>query len=601
MAPAKKIKPNSSDEPAGLGSNFEVGEGPELPLTMSLRPVQVVIGPVGAASSGVETQKAPEPLTGSPEDDIETFFKNRTIEKKSSLAQNFLFQVVSTAACVVITIVASWNYSAGVRTQVQAFGSQYLQINLAEYMPSWSNQSKNFRRTNAPLINQRANKINGKGHAIAPMETPMDSQYLNVQAGAWPAVEVFSADKCSKWAVNYACSVRAWYLSYRGMKGLLRPLATLDLSANEAVLPRIRAMLIFAKSSSLSGHVSEQLFHEAIALIPGEKTLKQMLFDARFKALLLGNQQEEMNTMIKMIPSLEPSSYLVAKWRALDVANRLSNRSSTGGDVARGAAITKLNVDLGKMGGGLALDPVAHLMLSKSLLRLGLAKPVLKYASSFELTQTDNRLDPGLRDAAANIYVRALLLNGDKKLALERLTKMVSQNQMDYIGHQLLGSIYLNSKSSEDSVRAVASFKASLKAHPSWEAETGYLLALTRSGQLNEGKKVAEKLPRLSNAESADWVTIAISEYRMAEAKRSQVKVAAKYNEVALSLASVFARHPGWTRLAGLYAEALIGATKVTEGAKIRLKIDDILSKTSYFSTPEYTLSPFGPLALMRP
>lgn len=74
----------------------------------------------------------------------------------------------------------------------------------------------------------------------------------------------------------------------------------------------------------------------------------------------------------------------------------------------------------------------------------------------------------------------------------------------------------------------------------------------------------------------------------------------ARYQEVAKNLEALHLKHPDWQGLAKLYADALAKSNQVEMSQQIRMKIDDLASKTSYLSSAEYMESPIGPFALMR-
>ena len=623
------VAQNENKKPSELvgdelpAANFDLGQSAAVDMSQFLQPAQQThsTGTVGqprilhsrtpAIQSGVSTVKASTTFSEPGEDEISTFFKNRQLANKSSRGKGFFSKVALIAASTALSSLLLWNYSDGMRIKVQKYGVELANVNLAAVMPAWSRKAKAFKReTPSELVASRGDKP-AFGSNKDPMLPPVELMYSNVEWGNWPVVENFIRNSCSKWVVDYPCSVRAWYLAYRGMKGVLRPVQVMDLKApklppNTISTQRIRAAFLFAKSTSATGAVGENFFNEAMLLLGKDSAFKIMLFDARFKNALHSGRRDEISKMSAIIPSLNASPDMIAKWSLMDNSARLLIQFPTYS--AESSAIAKKNLGplVTKAAGAIYRDAEGLLTLQKNLLRLGLGKDVLKISRSFEefqgIGEVDSRashLDPELRLDYDTSYVRAALLDKNKNAAVVRLNKMRDRKQMDSIGRHLQASIYLDSQLNTDGALAVAAFNSAIAAHDSWQSEAGYLLALTKTGNLNDAKKVAVKLQRLSNPGNADRVTIAISEFQMAIAKGSGAKAASRYAEVAATLGAVFARHPTWTKLASLYASALSGANKTAAAQAILLKNDVILSKTSYFSSPEYITSPFGPLALM--
>ena len=66
-------------------------------------------------------------------------------------------------------------------------------------------------------------------------------------------------------------------------------------------------------------------------------------------------------------------------------------------------------------------------------------------------------------------------------------------------------------------------------------------------------------------------------------------------------LSPLYKRNPAAVALGTLYRAALDKIGKDQEAERIRAKLDDVQSKTSYLSSVETMQSPVGPLALANP
>jgi hypothetical protein len=591
-------EPQGASLGAGQNQSFLVAksQGSNLSSTGG----QVLIGPGVISGSGIKTQKAESTESYSPDDEISTFFKNRRIATQSSLGTNIFVKMFLIALGISLALVGSWNYSKVARSNAQKYIFQFTKYDVTMRMPAWTKQAQAFRRM---ALRQEAEGYLIQDVAGAPngaLGAPMDPVVSLVIEGAWPTVEAYSAEKCPKWTVSHSCAVRAWHLSYRGMRPSLRAVQALDLAPKAGFSNKDRALFLFAKSVSFEGPASDSLYTEAMTAAAGDKPLRRMFFDARFKSLLRSNRTDEIRQMIKIVPELGALDWEISKWRALEISSRIFNPNVLADTQAKGPLMAKLQSDIVKIKPSLARDPVGFLMLAGTMLRLGMAKPAAAIADEFYGAAKAKAVDPSLLSDISNIYSRAMLLDGEAPAALERLISRQKQRSLDGAGKHLLASIYLARKNAGLINEAAGLFREAIQTGDSWQSQAGLLLALTRSGKLSEANGVATRLQRLRTPGNGVWVTAAVSEFKIALAKRSGGMARAKYSEVAGSLAGLYQQYPGWPALAGLYADALANSGNGAEAQKIRLKIDDILSKTSYFSSPEYLASPFGPLALMR-
>ena len=588
--------------PSLAGVTFNVVPHESIPLAKSLPASQsspVFVGKDHPGGVGIATKPSTSNGSENLDDEISTFFKNRQYVNNSSFSQSYLFKILAASMCALLTLLVLWNYSEPVRYNAQKLGLQHGSFNFAEHIPAWSIRAKIFRKTNLTLPSTIGGTKKPFTNSDTTLNTPIDALYQRVYEGAWPSVEAVTSGKCEHWVVDHICSVRVWQLAYQGLNGALMPIQSLDLSPKVAVSPRIRAIFLFGKSVTTSGTVSEQFFAEALSAIPKDTLFLEMLFDARFKSLIRQHSDQQISKLITLIPA-NMNARTISKWRAITNSAKLATPLAVQNPATRSAGMTKLRADITASRGSLMHDPLSLISLGNHAIQLGLAKNFVGILSAFESANNGNLLDPSLRTEVANLYVRALLLNGEKNIALQRLLKMSASKEMDIVSQHLLGSIYLDSQGSRNLPAAATAFRASLTKKNNWESRVGYLLALTRTGQLSAAKQEVITLQRLVTPANTERLTIAFAEYKLAAAKVSESTARATYAEVEQTLLPIYKKHPDWTRLAGLYVNALRGVNKVPQAMKIQSKIDDILSETSYFSSNEKVTSAVGPLALLH-
>jgi hypothetical protein len=239
-------------------------------------------------------------------------------------------------------------------------------------------------------------------------------------------------------------------------------------------------------------------------------------------------------------------------------------------------------------------------MISGPALRLGLSKPILQMSGMMALESARLQFDPALRRELSGVYARAALFEGQPAAAEERLRSVQRQDGPDAALSHLLGSALLGERSAPKAVEAARLFQTAFKSGGAWQSGYGYFIALIRSGHFAEAGKLVGALRRLRSPSNEIWIDMALAEYNLIHAKASGDGATARYREIANGLSGSYVRHPDWPTLGRLYGDALAGAGQSAEAAKVRAKMDDVSSKTSYLSSPELAQSPVGPLAMLK-
>jgi hypothetical protein len=425
---------------------------------------------------------------------------------------------------------------------------------------------------------------------------PIDPMMQSVVLGYWPQVEAFTQARCPRWQPTHECSIRAWYLAYRGMKPSLRPIASLDWSS----LPvRDQVFFHYAKSITADGPQNAVSYMKAFEFASRDEAAKAMIFDARLKHLIRTGRSSDVQGHLQDAPLTGVSEAEQSKWRTLGYIasgafDRLPNSSKP-------QSIKALSQTLQKFPAVFKSDPIAFAKIAPFALNLGVVKPVITIAGSAFGDAGKLPMDPGLRRELGVTLSRALMLDGQLTQATERLKTAQRLSGPDAVTNHLLGAIALESRSRERMREAAVYFDQALKGQDRWESLFGRLLSLVRVGQLQVAEPVAVQLRGKINKANESWILLAIAEYKLAAAKSATDDLAKSIlREQTRILSGLHERAP-WSTWAGrLYVEALNRSGQVSLSQKISAKMDDLSSKTSYLSSPEFRLSPTGPFALMH-
>jgi hypothetical protein len=539
--------------------------------------------------------RAPGPLLNSPED-ISSFFRNRQMVVQGSLGINpvlkfFMFFCVMTGSFIV-----SWNYIGQFRKITQAMARDHLAISLAEYVPVWTKRAKKFEHSVDREIAVRPIALKPGASVSGPIE-PI---YLSVVAGFWPQVDSLVTSKCNSWEASSGCSLKAWFYSYKGLHASLRAILKINPDSIKNLSTREQAVFRFAMASVTTGIESEKLFQDSMTLIRQDHEFSRMLFDARFKQILRENRKSELPSMIKMAKEMSSGPSDISRWRSLEIAARFSSFSQVLTPDQKRAYSKQILETLQQYPGTFKSDPVAFISIANFGLRLGLARNVSAVAVPLGDEALKANVDLGLRRELFLASARALMLEGDATKAAQRVVNTLTRDGADGVSSHLLGSIYLEMRSSARLPEAIKAFQAAIKSRNAWQSHAGLLMALQRAGNLKDAGHVAKNLSTSRTKENEAWILLALAQYRLALAHASGSASPARYKEIADSIAWIHSKHPDWPGLAKSYAEALVGSGQAGEAQKIRMSIDDMSTKTSYLSSREFLESPIGPFGLMR-
>ena len=580
---------------------------PGQPVMQSSPPPEVMVqngAPRPAAQGNPASGQSPAyvvaALGSEVDDEISTFFRNRQMIAQGAFGTSPLVRLVSLVLVFLGGFITAWNYVEPVRSKSQNFIAESFDVRISDFIPVWTKKSKAFQK-HAAMESTEASQRDGADLAGgASSGGSLDPLHLAVISGLWPQVESYNASHCPRWQSTRECGVRAFYLAYREMRPSLKPLQMLDISAQSGLSARDQALFLFAKSAAVTGPQSEQIFMEAIGVAGKDKLITRVIFDARFKALLRENRPKEIISMIRLLDRLSIGAPDIAKWKALELSSRWVLQIDAPKPALQALASKQISLALRKYPGLFKADPVGFIMIAGPALRLGLSTPISQLSGMMVTESARLQFDPTLRRELSKVFARTMLLGGQPAAAAERLLAAQKQDGSDAVTTHLLGSAFLEERSAPKAAEAARLFQVAFKSSRAWQSGYGYFTALIRSGRLAEAGKLVGALRHLRVTSNEIWIDIGLAEYNLAFAKSAGEGATARYREVANALSGSYVRHPEWPTLARLYGDALAGAGQGAEAAKIRSKMDDVSSKTSYLLSPELAESPIGPLAVLK-
>lgn len=535
------------------------------------------------------------------DDDIASFFRNRQaivggVSIFDSL-KSFIGKFIATCFALVLVFVFAWNHVPIVRVKAQSWTQEYFEFNVAQWMPAWTKKSKFFKKQNTTELGVFYKNSQQPGHVGAGMVK--DPLILAVRTGQWPRVEASISARCPRWQLNHDCSLRAWYMGYRGMRGSLRSLQGLDLKTATKLDTVDRVFFLFAMSQVATGELADQMFKDAIKLAESDKDLQRMIFDARFKTKIKDKNFGDLAKMATYASVMSAQASDLAKWRALDQAARMRTQSASAPSTIASAK-KQLSDTLTKNVGEFKADPVALLLIAGPALHLGLAKPLAAIAEAAAAEATVGQFDSTLHREISIVSARAHMALGQIDIAAKRLSVLQKQLGPDAVSSHLLGGSYLALRNITRINAAVTLFQSAARGQGQWQSLYGEFLALTRSGRLAEAEKLTSRLERLKSRENAFWIKLALTEFRLVKAKKSANVPVSYFKPLAMDMASLYASQPTWPWVSELYAEALLKSGQPAEAGKVSARSEDLAATTNVLGSQEYLESPVGPYALMH-
>lgn len=574
--------PAKNQTPTQQGS-FELEGGPAHNLHVQMqRPMQPGFGahrgPMGVSPEHPYSSPAFEPLL--PEDDMARFFHNRAaVNRHANEVSNIVIAMMAmlllAAGCLV-----TYNYRPKFRQQADAAAKQWIGLDLNAYVPKIGPRAKAFReerRKELELISQPVMGLQGVVSSIAA-----DSAFIQARKGQWQAFGSDTLKRCPRWAATRACALTGFYYVHRGalqnlssMQAIPRPQVT-SLQTEEQALWDLS--LAVAQRDRLK---RESVFRRGLDLVPAKSVeLRKVMFDEMIVNLARLSDWPEVQKYLAWAKKdgagkLWQNEYL--KWKAL----------ASLGSPGRAQSETLFTL-MQQQGATLRSDPVSIELLAPAMMRAGYAVAYLRViAQALEEAKTWHA-DLEAQRGLYRMRVRLLWAAGRRGEASTALARYQDLYGRDAIAAHYQAALTLL-KPNPKTARQVME---SLKASRSWDSMYLYSYAALTAGQHAVATDTLKTLKTAAQrGDRAVWVRVLEAEILLAKRQYAAAERMAKPLISSRNL-NIRAADVSWKALQGL------GRDK--EAMDLRLKIDDVRSKTGYWSSPEMLGSPFGPLALTK-
>jgi hypothetical protein len=539
------------------------------------------------------------------DEELSTFFRDRRLATAQQLDVIPILAGLGKLLVVILVMCALlvffWNYSASLRVKTQAVGFEYLDVNMAQKIPSWTRKAKQFRLQNTTELGRfHAQSGRSKVKASVVNSNPTLSAILR---GYWPQVDRRLSSDCNRWQVSKECSLKAWYFAYKGLRATLKPISMFDLDLVQKLPHMEQALLLFAMSQTVMGQRSDELFDRSLQLATSDQNLRKTIIDTKIKSIVKEKQWMALPRIMSQASTTETTSADRLKWNALQVAATFKFQGS--GPVGSSSQDTEVRRKISELmrtdAASLKTDPVAFLILAPTMLRLGMWKDVGSIAEAVASQENPREFDPGLYRDISIFAIRAHMQAGQLGNAIDRAKALQNSVGIDAVSQHLLGSTLLAIKNISSNRAAVGAFKKALTGQSLWQSQLGQFLALTRAGRSAEAQSLAPRLQKSMNTSNAVWIKMALAEFKLKLAKQSTTTQSQRqFQAIAAELGPLYRKNSSWPTLSELYATALLGAGNADMARKVQIRADRQSDQMRYVSSMEFLSSPLGPFALMR-
>lgn len=536
------------------------------------------------------------------DEELSTFFRDRRVVMKSHFD---VMPILATfAKLIVIMLVACalflffWNYSSSLRVKIQAMGLEHLNTNLAQELPSWTRKARQFKAQNTIELGEFHARNGRPNENVSIIST--DPVLASIPRGYWQTLEKTVVQQCGQWQISRDCSLKAWFLSYKGLRATLKPISSFDL-ALVGKLPKMeQSLMLYAMSQTVIGQRSDELFDRALEVASHDTGLKRAMIDAKIKSIVRDGQQFALPRVMAQAQKTEATQSELSKWSALESVAKFKVRAIGSDKTLDGVVRKQLGDFVRRHAAHLRGDPVALIILAPPMLRLGMGQELASVAEAIASQENPRQFDPNLYREISVFAMRAHMLRGQLAESMERAKSLQSRLGPDATSSHLLGSTLLATRNASTAQQAVIAFQKALAGQKFWESKVGYFLSLTRSRRLAEAEAMMGDLRKSMTPSNSTWIKLALAEFKLTKA-RSSVHTTKKYfGQLANELAPMYAANPTWPTLSDLYANALYGAGNVDLARKIQAAADQQSDRVRFVGSSEFLLSPFGPYALMR-
>lgn len=539
--------------------------------------------PIGNPSGNVNFGRSEQPLSQMandrlfPEDDMVSFFKNRAAASRHDFGVSTSIKVAGALALAGVLFIVAFNQKRKFASDADRLSEKWLGVKIGSYIPVFGARSKIQKLVPGQVSSTR----NAAGKSAKKFG--LDPIVFLIRSGQWTEADQNLINKCSRWEATADCAVKGLSYSHKNMLQMTKPMLSIPDTAVMTLKPSMRGLWYAASTLVLPDKSArERRFQSALrALSPGDLETKRILVDEMITGLAKSNSYGEIPRYLRLVESdaRNPGwASDVAKWRILASVTYTSN-----------AKVSQITAALREDRTSLRMDPQILILLTPEMIRSGFAAAFSPTVADANITATMFNKD--VRRGLMQSSIRLKLAQGQRTEYTALLAKYTEAFGRDPFAIHFNAMIQL-AAGGNDRLKAVIQDLRGLKPSAPWETWTLYAFALIKSGQAAKVDTTITALRSRSQPPNIQfWGTILRGERLLTLGKTQEAEQAIKI---------AYESMPTHSALVDLMIRIYQTQNKLAEAARLRLKLDDLRSKTSYWSSPEMMRSPFGPLALIR-
>lgn len=514
-----------------------------------------------------------------PEDDIHSFFKIRSSVGHDSFGFSFATKLFLGTIVTAMIFVCAYNYKRKFAVASDRIADRWLGVNPSQYIPAFGPRAKTKMSSGA------INSARGGQKKPSSQNFPSDPLIPMIRNGQWSQVDQRITGKCVRWEATRDCALKGFYYAHRAMNQMTKPMLSVSDTSIGALEPQTKGLWHLAAAlATTDANAREKRFEQAVrSIAPQDLSLRHILFDEMITGLYKSRQFHDLPRYMRLVDA-EPKSRFtrsdLAKWRVLAGLTAPSN--------ARPAIYKNaLRDDQTSLRG----DPQILILLTPEMIRSGQGSAFAELVSDANTNATASAIDKELYRGLMQSSVRLKYAQGQRTEYAALLAKYVGTFGKDPFSQHFNAVTQLNIGSDERNRNALNELRG-MKTNAPWETWVIYAFALLRTGQPAKIDSMISVLgSRSQPPEIQMWGTILKSEKLLALKHAKEAEQAVK---------GLFAAMPNHSAVVDLMMRIYQAENRIPESSALRIKLDDLKAKTSYWSSPEMLRSPFGPLALVK-
>ena len=511
-----------------------------------------------------------------PEDDMSSFFKNRAVVARnhfgiSSGMKCFIAMVISA-----FVFVGAYNYKRKFAEATDRVADRWLGFYPGNYIPAFGPRSKAKQSFTENLAHQK--NTSSQKYFSDPIVTM-------TRNGQWTQVEQRISGKCVRWDATRDCALKGFYYSHRAMNQMTKPILSISETTAGKLEPQSKALWYLAAAlATTDGNGRERRFQQALhALAPKDLEMRRILFDEMITGLYKDRQFNDIPRFMRIVdtePKANVSRSDLAKWRSLASLSAPSNARVT-------IYTSALREDRTSFRG----DPQILILLTPEMIRSGLAASFSDLVAEANTNATASSVDKELRRGLMQSSIRLKYAQGQRAEYAVLLARYAESLGKDPFSQHYSTVTQLNIGTDDRNQNALEELRG-MRPNAPWETWVLYAFALLRTGQPTKIDSMISVLSTRSQPPQIQmWGVILKGEKLLALGKASEAEQ---------GMTALYAAMPNHSAVVDLMMRIYQAENRIPESSALRIKLDDLRAKTSYWSSPEMLRSPFGPLALVK-